>query len=58
MMLYKGLKGAAGIPINGLVLLNRCTRDHHSLAFQTPLAGLTFHSSPVSSHRLLNIGTS
>ena len=34
IMLYKGLKGATGIPMNDLVPLNRHTRNHHSLAFQ------------------------
>ena len=35
----KGLKGTANIPTNDLVVPNRRTRNHHSLAFQTPLAG-------------------
>ena len=38
IMLYKGLKGAASIPTNDLVPPIRHTRNHHSLAFQTPLA--------------------
>ena len=38
IMLYKGLKGAASIPTDDLVPPNRRTRNHHSLAFQTPLA--------------------
>ena len=38
-MLNKGLKDAASIPTDDLVPSNRCTRSHHSLAFQTPLAG-------------------
>ena len=38
IMLYKGLKGAACIPTNGLVPPISHTRNHHSLAFQTPLA--------------------
>ena len=38
-MLYKGLKGAASIPTNDLVPPIRRTRNYHSLAFQTPLAG-------------------
>ena len=39
IMLYKGLKGAARIPTNDLVPPNKRTRNHLSLAFQTPLAG-------------------
>ena len=39
IMLYKGLKGAASIPTNDLVPSNRRTRNHHFLAFPTPLAG-------------------
>ena len=38
IMLYKGLKGAASIPTDDLVPPHRRTRNHHSLAFQTPLA--------------------
>ena len=38
IMLYKGLKGAASIPTNDLVLPIRHVRNHHSLAFQTPFA--------------------
>ena len=41
-MLYKGLKGAASIPTNDLVPPIRHVRNHHSLAFQTPLLILTF----------------
>ena len=40
--LYKGLKGTASIPTNDLVPPIRHTRNHHSLAFQTPLAGTDF----------------
>ena len=36
--LYKGLKGAASIPTNDLVLPIRHVRKHYSLAFQTPFA--------------------
>ena len=39
IMLYKGLKGATGIPTNDLVPPNRRTRKHHSRAFQNLLAG-------------------
>ena len=45
MMLYKGLKGAASIPTNDLVPSIRCTRNHHSLAFQTLLAGTDIYMS-------------
>ena len=37
-MLYKGPKGAS-IATKDLVPLTRRTRNHHSLAFQAPLAG-------------------
>ena len=39
IILYKDLKGAATIPTDDLVPPNRRTRNHHSPAFQTPLAG-------------------
>ena len=39
IMLYKGLKGAASLPTNDLVPPIRRTRNHHSLAFQIPMAG-------------------
>ena len=39
IMLYKGLKGAASIPTNDLVPPIRRTKNHHSLAFQIPMAG-------------------
>ena len=45
IMLYKGLKDAASIPINDLVPPSRRTRNHHSLAFQTPLAGTDIYKS-------------
>ena len=38
-MLSKGLKGAASIPTDDIVPPNRRTRNHYSLAFQTPLTG-------------------
>ena len=44
-MLYKGLKGAASIPTDDLVPPNRCTRNHHSVAYQTPLAGTDIYKS-------------
>ena len=43
IMFYKGLKGAASIPMDDLVPPNRRTRNHYSLAFQTPLAGTDFY---------------
>ena len=45
IMLYKGLKGAASIPTNYLVPPIRCTKNHHFLAFQTPLAGTDIYKS-------------
>ena len=45
IMLYKGLKGAASIPTNDLIPPIRHTRNHHSLAFQTPLPGTEYKSS-------------
>ena len=45
LMLYKGLKGAASLPTNDLVPPIRHTRIHHSLAFQTPLAGTDINKS-------------
>ena len=45
IMLYKGLKGAASIPTNDLVLPIRRTRNHHSLAFQIPMAGTDIYKS-------------
>ena len=43
IMLYKGLKGAASISKNDLDLPIRRTRNHHSLAFQTPLIGIDIY---------------
>ena len=45
IMLYKGLKGAASIPTNDLVPPFRRTRNHHSLAFQIPMAGTDIYKS-------------
>ena len=45
IMLYKGLKGAASIPTNDLVPPIRRTRNHHSLAFQIPMAGADIYKS-------------
>ena len=36
IFLYKGLKGAASIPADDLIPPIRCSRNHHSLTFQTP----------------------
>ena len=38
ILLYKYLKGAASIPTDDLIPLIRCSRNHHSLTFQTPAA--------------------
>ena len=45
IMLYKGLKGAASMPTNDLVPPIRHTRNHHSLAFQIPMAGTDIYKS-------------
>ena len=45
LMLYKGLKGAASIPTNDLVSPIRRIRNHHSLAFQIPMAGTDIYKS-------------
>ena len=44
-MLYKGLKDTASIPTNDLVPQIRRTRNHHSLAFQFPMAGTDIYKS-------------
>ena len=36
--LYKGLKGKVNIPIDDLISMVRCCMNHHSLAFQVPIA--------------------
>ena len=38
ILLYKGLKGKARIPIDDLIPKARCCRDQHSMAFQIPSA--------------------
>ena len=45
IMLYKGLKSAVSIPTDDLVPPNRRTRNHRSLAFQTPLTGTDIYKS-------------
>ena len=45
IMFYKDLKGTASMPTNDLVPPIRCTRNYHSLAFQTPLAGADIYKS-------------
>ena len=45
IMLYKRLEAAASIPTSDLVPPNRPTRNHHSLAFQTPLDGTDIYRS-------------
>ena len=47
-MLYKAVKGAASISTNVLVPPIRHTRNHHSLAFQTPMAGTDIYMSSFS----------
>ena len=36
--IYKGLKGKASIPTDDLIPLVRCCRNHHSMAYQVPIA--------------------
>ena len=45
IMLCKGLTGAATILTNDVVPLIRRTRNHHSLAFQIPVAGTDIYKS-------------
>ena len=51
IMLYKGLKGIANIPINDLVLQHSYIRNHHSLAFQPPLVGTNVYKSSFFPHK-------
>ena len=44
-MLYEGIMGAASIPTNDHVPSNRHARNHHNLAFQTPLARTNIYKS-------------
>ena len=45
IMLHKGLEGAACVPTNDLFPPTRRTRNHHSLAFQIPMAGTNIYTS-------------
>ena len=38
ILLYKGLKGKASVPTDGLIPKTRRARNQHSMAFQTPIA--------------------
>ena len=38
ILLYKGLKGTASIPTDDLIPLVRRCRNHHSMAYQVPIA--------------------
>ena len=38
VLLYKGLKGKASVPTDGLIPKTRRCRNQHSMAFQTPIA--------------------
>ena len=38
ILLYKGLKGKASIPTDGLIPKTRRGRNQHYMAFQTPIA--------------------
>ena len=55
IMLYKGLKGAASIPMNALVPPIRHVRNHHSLVFQAPFANTDIYKCSFFP-RLLEIG--
>ena len=52
IMLNKGLTGADIKPTGDLVHPNRCTRNHHSLAFQTPLDGTDIYKSIFFPHTI------
>ena len=43
ILLYKGLKGNASLPTVDNTLLARSGRNHHSVASQTPTAGIYFY---------------
>ena len=45
ILLYKGLKGEARIPTDGLIPKNRRCRNQHSLAFQIPSASKEAYES-------------
>ena len=47
IMLCKGLKGAASIPMHVLVPPIKHVRNHHSLAFQTPFANTDMYKSSI-----------
>ena len=55
ILLYKGLKGKASIPTDDLIPLVRRCRNHHSLAYQVPIANTDIHKCSFSS-RPLGIG--
>ena len=46
ILLYIGLKGAASIPTDDLILPIRHSRNHHSLTFQTPAARTDIYKGP------------
>ena len=54
ILLYKGLKGKARIPTDGLIPKNRRCRNQHSLAFQISSASKEAYKS--SFHRLSGTG--
>ena len=55
MLLYKGLKGKASIPTDDFIPLVRRCRNHHSMAYQFPIANTDIYKCS-SSPRLLGIG--
>ena len=48
IMFYKGLKGAASLPIDDLVTPIMHVKTHHSLAFQIPFANIDIYKSSFS----------
>ena len=45
ILLYKGLKGKASIPTDDLIPLVRRCRNHHSMAYQVPIANTDIYES-------------
>ena len=48
ILLYKGLKGKASVPTDGLIPKTRRARNHHSMAFQTPIANTDVYKGSFS----------
>ena len=47
ILLYKGLKGKAGIPTDDLIPKTRHCRNNHSIAFQVPSASIEAYKCSV-----------